>query len=118
MGEDLAKTVDCNCVAQNADLLGMSQCTTLRMSSIDSDYIAVPKKPAKKGQDDIPAEGKTNSDKIDSLFEETSDKQVESPTVHKLKSQMSMIDPDKASILVNYDLDAFRNSIWENFLGS
>lgn len=29
-----------------------------------------------------------------------------------------MIDPDKASILVNYDLDAFRNSIWENFLGS
>ena len=29
-----------------------------------------------------------------------------------------MIDPDKPSILENYDLDAFRNSIWENFLGS
>ena len=29
-----------------------------------------------------------------------------------------MIDPTQASILVNYDLDAFRNSIWENFLGS
>jgi hypothetical protein len=28
------------------------------------------------------------------------------------------MDPTKASTLVNYDLDAFRNSIWENFLGS
>jgi len=29
-----------------------------------------------------------------------------------------MIDPDKASTLMNYDMDAFKNSMWENFLGS
>lgn len=30
----------------------------------------------------------------------------------------SQIDPDKQSMLMNYGLDAFKNSIWENFLGS
>jgi hypothetical protein len=30
----------------------------------------------------------------------------------------SIIDPDKEKILLNYDLDEFKNSIWENFLGS
>jgi len=29
-----------------------------------------------------------------------------------------MIDPDKPTALMNYDLDSFKNSIWENFLGS
>ena len=29
-----------------------------------------------------------------------------------------MIDPDKPTALMNYDLDQFKNSIWENFLGS
>ena len=29
-----------------------------------------------------------------------------------------MIDPDKPSALMNYDLDEFKNSMWENFLGS
>jgi hypothetical protein len=29
-----------------------------------------------------------------------------------------MIDPDKSSTLMNYDLDEFKNSMWENFLGS
>jgi len=29
-----------------------------------------------------------------------------------------MMDPDKKSVLMNYDLDEFKNSIWENFLGS
>ena len=29
-----------------------------------------------------------------------------------------MIDPDKPSTLMNYDLDEFKNSMWENFLGS
>lgn len=29
-----------------------------------------------------------------------------------------MIDPDKKNILMNYDLDEYKNSIWENFLGS
>ena len=29
-----------------------------------------------------------------------------------------MIDPDKGTILLNYGLDDFKNSIWENFLGS
>lgn len=67
MGEDLAKTMDFN--AQNADLLGMStQCTSVKVSSIVSDYIMMPGKPAVKG-DEIPSEGKTNKDKIDSLFE-------------------------------------------------
>ena len=32
--------------------------------------------------------------------------------------QQSMIDPDKKHILMNYDLDEFKNSMWENFLGS
>lgn len=30
----------------------------------------------------------------------------------------SMIDPDRQSMLMNYGLDAYKNSIWENFLGS
>jgi len=29
-----------------------------------------------------------------------------------------MIDPDKPTVLMNYDLDEFKNSMWENFLGS
>ena len=32
--------------------------------------------------------------------------------------QQSMIDPDKPAALMNYDLDEFKNSMWENFLGS
>ena len=76
----------------------------------------MPGKPVEKS-DEIPIEGETNKDKIDSLFE-FSDKQISSPEKDNFKSGISMIDPDKASILVNYDLDAFRNSIWENFLGS
>ena len=32
--------------------------------------------------------------------------------------EQSVIDPDKGSILMNYGLDDFKNSIWENFLGS
>ena len=33
-------------------------------------------------------------------------------------TQQSLIDPNKQKTLYSYDLDAFRNSIWENFLGS
>ena len=29
-----------------------------------------------------------------------------------------MIDPNRADTLMNYDIDEFKNSIWENFLGS
>ena len=29
-----------------------------------------------------------------------------------------MYDPDKPSALMNYELDEFKNSVWENFLGS
>lgn len=29
-----------------------------------------------------------------------------------------MIDPNRADVLMNYDLDEFKNSIWENFQGS
>ena len=32
--------------------------------------------------------------------------------------EQSVIDPDKGSILLNYGLDDYKNSIWENFLGS
>ena len=28
------------------------------------------------------------------------------------------MNPDKGSALLNYSLDSFKNSIWENFLGS
>lgn len=35
-----------------------------------------------------------------------------------LHRMQSMIDPDKQENLLNYDLDSFKNSIWENFLGS
>jgi len=28
------------------------------------------------------------------------------------------MDPDKSQALLNYDLDEFKNSMWENFLGS
>jgi hypothetical protein len=28
------------------------------------------------------------------------------------------MDPDKASQMVEYSLDSFKNSIWENFMGS
>jgi hypothetical protein len=76
----------------------------------------MPGKPKEKS-DEIPEEGKTYSDKIDSLFD-NSDKKINSPVKDNFKSGISMIDPDKASVLVNYDLDAFRNSIWENFIGS
>jgi hypothetical protein len=33
-------------------------------------------------------------------------------------SLMSLNDPTKSTALLNYDLDSFRNSIWENFMGS
>lgn len=29
-----------------------------------------------------------------------------------------MLDPTKQTQLLNYDLDTFKNSIWENFIGS
>ena len=45
-----------------------SQCTTVKVSSIVSDYIMMPGKPAEKS-DEIPSEGRVNKDKIDSLFE-------------------------------------------------
>lgn len=32
--------------------------------------------------------------------------------------QQSIIDPNRADVLMNYDIDEFKNSIWENFLGS
>lgn len=32
--------------------------------------------------------------------------------------QQSIMDPDDPKVLMNYDLDQFNNSIWENFLGS
>ena len=32
--------------------------------------------------------------------------------------QQSIIDPDKPKALMDYDLDEFKNSMWENFLGS
>ena len=35
-----------------------------------------------------------------------------------LLKYQSFIDPDKQSMLMNYGLDSFKNSIWENFLGS
>lgn len=34
-----------------------------------------------------------------------------------LKKQ-SQIDPDRTALLYNYNLDSFKNSIWENFIGS
>jgi hypothetical protein len=67
MGEDLAKTMEVN--AQNTDLLGMStQCTTVKISSIVSDYIMMPGKPVEKS-DEIPIEGNPNKEINDSLFE-------------------------------------------------
>ena len=35
-----------------------------------------------------------------------------------LSRQLSVVNPDKGSMLMNYSLDDFKNSIWENFLGS
>jgi hypothetical protein len=32
--------------------------------------------------------------------------------------QQSIIDPSKANILMDYGIDEFKNSMWENFLGS
>jgi hypothetical protein len=48
-----------------------TQCTSVKVSSIVSDYIMMPGMPAKpvEKSDEIPIEGKTNKDKIDSLFE-------------------------------------------------
>ena len=33
-------------------------------------------------------------------------------------SLMSLNEPTKSVALINYDLDSFNNSIWENFMGS
>lgn len=33
-------------------------------------------------------------------------------------SLMSLNEPTKSNALMNYDLDCFNNSIWENFMGS
>ena len=33
-------------------------------------------------------------------------------------SLMSLNEPTKSTALINYDLDFFNNSIWENFMGS
>jgi hypothetical protein len=35
-----------------------------------------------------------------------------------IKGMQSALDPDKGTQLLEYNLDAFKNSIWENFLGS
>lgn len=35
-----------------------------------------------------------------------------------LRRMQSVMDPDKVQQLYNYNLDAFKNSVWENFLGS
>jgi hypothetical protein len=40
------------------------------------------------------------------------------PTASTLMRQQSIMDPDDPKVLMNYDLDQFNNSIWENFLGS
>lgn len=32
--------------------------------------------------------------------------------------KQSIMMPDKKEALLNYDLDEFKNSMWENFLGS
>lgn len=32
--------------------------------------------------------------------------------------KQSEFDPNRKSVLLNYDLEEFKNSIWENFLGS
>jgi hypothetical protein len=47
----------------------------------------------------------------DSLFSKASNDQ-------KYKRQQSIMDPDKPKALMDYDLDEFKNSMWENFLGS
>ena len=43
--------------------------------------------------------------------------QADNPELALLRKQ-SIIDPDKHDSLLNYGLDSFKNSIWENFLGS
>lgn len=35
-----------------------------------------------------------------------------------LRKMQSIIDPSQEKALYNYNLDDFKNSIWENFLGS
>lgn len=37
---------------------------------------------------------------------------------YDILNMQSIIDPDKKSMLMNYGLDNFKNSVWENFLGS
>ena len=76
-----------------------------------------------------------NFDAIDSLVKQDSDKSANSDKTNdtslvsdatgigngdrlELMRKQSMISPDKPSVLMNYDLDAFKNSMWENFLGS
>lgn len=49
---------------------------------------------------------------LDSLYQEP--KSMKSVYMR----HQSIIDPDKEQILMNYDLDVFKNSLWENFLGS
>ena len=39
------------------------------------------------------------------------------PTVG-IKRMQSVMDPTKQTQLMNYDLETFKNSIWENFIGS
>ena len=46
------------------------------------------------------------------------DSGVRKDPLYAFVKQASMIDPDKASTLMNYNLDEFKNSMWENFLGS
>ena len=53
------------------------------------------------------------------------DKELEFGSIYNIESkfvdskvQQSMIDPTKSQVLLNYNLDSFKNSIWENFLGS
>lgn len=41
-----------------------------------------------------------------------------SQTKASFMRHQSVYDPDRKSILMNYNLEDFKNSIWENFLGS
>lgn len=49
-----------------------------------------------------------------SLYQQPNGMQSE----YDILNMQSIIDPDKKSMLMNYGLDNFKNSIWENFLGS
>ena len=59
-----------------------------------------------------------NGNKTYSLHDRNSDIMKRAPTASTLMRQQSIMDPDDPKVLMNYDLDQFNNSIWENFMGS